>query len=213
MSVTVFRHRTDLSLCYPFMWNVTLEYTATHFNVLGNTRPGNPSSIFHTHASRANTQLNDAEVVSWRDIATNAFGKRVLQLCKGALGRRDFFPPNSSRFHLTQVVGLLCRPNPINVSLLAKSEQQHLIQILKFIFRRCKITQFQSTNHTFIIFHCHCYDTDCTMKERCNRDVTLIVACFVPNVFSKTKKAVPIVSGHRIIKFCHRSGCFIKIIL
>ena len=33
----------DLSLCYPLMWNVTLEYTATHFNVLGETRPGNPS--------------------------------------------------------------------------------------------------------------------------------------------------------------------------
>ena len=36
-------HRVDLSLCYPLMWSVTLEYTATHFNVLGKTRPGNPS--------------------------------------------------------------------------------------------------------------------------------------------------------------------------
>ena len=33
--VTVYRHGTDLSLCYTLMWNVTLEYTTTHFNVLG----------------------------------------------------------------------------------------------------------------------------------------------------------------------------------
>ena len=33
--VTVYRHRADRSLCYPLMWNVTLEYTATHFNVCG----------------------------------------------------------------------------------------------------------------------------------------------------------------------------------
>ena len=30
-TVTVYRHGADLSLCYPLMWNVTLEYTATHF--------------------------------------------------------------------------------------------------------------------------------------------------------------------------------------
>ena len=47
--VTVYIHGADLSLCYPLMWNVTLEYTATHFNVLGETRPGNPSPTFHTH--------------------------------------------------------------------------------------------------------------------------------------------------------------------
>ena len=29
--VTVYRHRTDLSLSYPLMWNVTLVYTTTHF--------------------------------------------------------------------------------------------------------------------------------------------------------------------------------------
>ena len=39
----------DLLLCYPLMWNITLEYTATHFNVLGQTRPENPSPTFHTH--------------------------------------------------------------------------------------------------------------------------------------------------------------------
>ena len=29
--VTVYRHEADLSLCYPLIWNVILEYTATHF--------------------------------------------------------------------------------------------------------------------------------------------------------------------------------------
>ena len=33
--VTVYRHGANLSLCCTLMWNVTLEYTATHFNVLG----------------------------------------------------------------------------------------------------------------------------------------------------------------------------------
>ena len=47
--VTVHRHGADLSLCYPLMWNVTLEYITTHFNILGETRPGNPSPTFHTH--------------------------------------------------------------------------------------------------------------------------------------------------------------------
>ena len=47
--VIVYRHGADLSLCYPLMWNVTLKYTATHLNVLGQTRPGNPSPTFHTH--------------------------------------------------------------------------------------------------------------------------------------------------------------------
>ena len=37
--VTVYRHRAGLSLVYPLMWNVTLEYTTTSFNVLGQTWP------------------------------------------------------------------------------------------------------------------------------------------------------------------------------
>ena len=45
---------TDLSLYYPLVWNVTLEYTVTHFNVLGKTRPGNPSP---------NAQVCDAVMV------------------------------------------------------------------------------------------------------------------------------------------------------
>ena len=47
--VTVYRHKANLSLCYSWMWNVALEYTATHSNVLGKTRPRNPSPTFHTH--------------------------------------------------------------------------------------------------------------------------------------------------------------------
>ena len=56
--VTVYRHVANLSLCYPSMWNVTLEYTATHFNVLGETRPGNPSPTFHTHQRTFNLMLS-----------------------------------------------------------------------------------------------------------------------------------------------------------
>ena len=55
--VTVYRHGADLSLCYPLMWNVTLEYTITHFNVLGETRPENPSPTFHTHQRTLNLML------------------------------------------------------------------------------------------------------------------------------------------------------------
>ena len=55
--VTVYRHRVDLSLCYPLMWNVTLEYTANHFNVLGETRPGNPYPTFHTRQRTLNLML------------------------------------------------------------------------------------------------------------------------------------------------------------
>ena len=47
--VTVYRHGADLSLSYPLMRNVTLEYTTTHFNVYGQTRSGNPCPTFHTH--------------------------------------------------------------------------------------------------------------------------------------------------------------------
>ena len=55
--VTVYRHGAYLSLCYPFMWNVPLEYTAMHFNALGETRPGNPSLTFHTHQWMLNLML------------------------------------------------------------------------------------------------------------------------------------------------------------
>ena len=56
--VTVYRHGADLSLCYPLMLNVTLECTATHFNVLSETRPGNPSLTFHTHQRTLNLMLS-----------------------------------------------------------------------------------------------------------------------------------------------------------
>ena len=45
--VTVYRQRSDLSLCSQLLWNVTLEHTTTHFNVLGRTGSGNPPLILH----------------------------------------------------------------------------------------------------------------------------------------------------------------------
>ena len=64
--ITVYRHGADLSLCYPLMWNVTLEYTATHFNVLGET------DLPHTPA---NAQLDAVMVVNSRKLSrTHALG-------------------------------------------------------------------------------------------------------------------------------------------
>ena len=51
---TVYRHRADLSLCYPLMWNVIMEYTTIHFNVFGKTRPGNHSPTSHTQQRTVN---------------------------------------------------------------------------------------------------------------------------------------------------------------
>ena len=56
-SVTVYRHKTGLSLCYPLIWNVKLEYTASHFNVLGETRSGNSSLTFHIHQQTLNFMM------------------------------------------------------------------------------------------------------------------------------------------------------------
>ena len=58
--VTDYRHMINLPLRYPLMWNVTLEYTTIHFNVMGQTRSGNTSPTFQTPA---NAQLNDASMV------------------------------------------------------------------------------------------------------------------------------------------------------
>ena len=45
------------------MWNVTLEHTASHFIVVGKTRPGNPF---------LNAQLYDAGMV----VASREFGRK-----------------------------------------------------------------------------------------------------------------------------------------
>ena len=45
--ITVYRHRADLSLCYPLMWNVTLGYTFTHFTVLGQSGKSFPDLPTH----------------------------------------------------------------------------------------------------------------------------------------------------------------------
>ena len=54
--VKVYRHRADLSLCYPLMWNVTLEYTITHFNAIGKFFP----NLLYTPG---NVKLSDAVMV------------------------------------------------------------------------------------------------------------------------------------------------------
>ena len=64
--VTVYRHGADLSLCYPLMWNVTLEYT--DFNVLGKTQPGNPSPTFHTHQRTLNSMILVNRTLLWNQI-------------------------------------------------------------------------------------------------------------------------------------------------
>ena len=43
-------HRDSAYLCYPFIWNVTLKHTTTHFNVFGQTRSRPP-----THTSECST--------------------------------------------------------------------------------------------------------------------------------------------------------------
>ena len=73
--VTVYRHGADLSLYHPLMWKVTLEYTATHFNVLGKIRSGNPSPNFHTPA---NAQLYTGMVVVSRKLGRKYRTNRVL---------------------------------------------------------------------------------------------------------------------------------------
>ena len=57
-SVTVYRHRTDMSLCYPLIWNATFEYRTTQCNVfpiekLYSDRPHTP----------VNAQYYDAVIV------------------------------------------------------------------------------------------------------------------------------------------------------
>ena len=39
----------------PLIWNVTLEFTTTHFNVLSQTRSGNPSPTFLTYNRERST--------------------------------------------------------------------------------------------------------------------------------------------------------------
>ena len=58
------------------MWNFTMEYTATHFNVLGKTRRGNPSPTFHTHTSERST--SSVMVVVSRKLGRKYRTHRVL---------------------------------------------------------------------------------------------------------------------------------------
>ena len=62
--VTVYRQIINLSLCYLLMWNITLEHTATHFNILGQTRSGNPFPTFHTYQQTLNVMMVVSQVES-----------------------------------------------------------------------------------------------------------------------------------------------------
>ena len=74
--ITVYSHGADLSLCYPLMWYVTLEYTATYFNVLGETRPGKSfPDLLHTPA---NAPLDAVMVVNSRKLRRKYCTNRVL---------------------------------------------------------------------------------------------------------------------------------------
>ena len=53
--VKIYRHRTELTLCYILMWKVRLEFTIAHFHVLGLTRQIHPSLIKLPHQKQ--TQL------------------------------------------------------------------------------------------------------------------------------------------------------------
>ena len=88
--VLLYRHGADLSLCYPFTWNVTLEYTATHFNVLGETRPGNPSPTFHTHQRTLNLML-----LKWSTV-----GSSVESTVPNGSWTRDLWCANPLRYPL-----------------------------------------------------------------------------------------------------------------
>ena len=83
-SVTVYRHRADLPLCYRVMWNVTLEYTTTHLNVLGQSRLGNHSSTSHTHQRTPNSMM----LLWWKSVGSSIestepryFGIYVFSWC------------------------------------------------------------------------------------------------------------------------------------
>ena len=54
---TIYRHSADMSLSYPLMGKVTLEYTTNHFNVLDDIQLGNPSLTFHTHQQTLNLMM------------------------------------------------------------------------------------------------------------------------------------------------------------
>ena len=92
-----YRGRADL-LCYPLMWNVTLEYTATKSNVLGKTQPRNPSPILHTHTP-ANAQLYDTVmVVASGNLGRKYRTKRILWCANPTLSARPQLLPMAFLF-------------------------------------------------------------------------------------------------------------------
>ena len=139
--VTVYRHGANLSLCYPSMWNVTLEYTATHFNVLGETRPGNPSPTFHTHQRTFNLMLSWWSTVgssvestvptgSWtRDLwctnpvryplAHSDFHMNIVQSCSFVF--QTYF--SQFFYNISEITSLFCEPLNSNRVILGHSQK------------------------------------------------------------------------------------------
>ena len=72
--VTVYRHWADLSSWYPLMWNVTLEYTTTDFNILGETPDPIGKSFPNLSHRPVNAQLYDADMV----VASQKLGRKGI---------------------------------------------------------------------------------------------------------------------------------------
>ena len=115
--VTVYRHGANLSLCYPSMWNVTLEYTATHFNVLGETRPGNPSPTFHTHQRTFNLML------SW----WSTVGSSVESTVPTGSWTRDLWCANPVRYPLAHSDFLVALVIVVSLLSISKPFGKHIL--------------------------------------------------------------------------------------
>ena len=99
--IRVYRHGADLSLCYPLIWNVTLEYTTTHFNFLGETRPGNPSPTFHINTP-ATAQFYDAVMV----VVSQKLGRKFI--VPTGSWTRDLWCANPLRYPLAHCRDTVC---------------------------------------------------------------------------------------------------------
>ena len=108
----------------PLMWNVTLEYTTTHFNALGHTPSGNPSPTFHTHQQTLNSY--DAVVVSQK------------------LSRSVPYPPGlQPRTWGVQIHCAICSPKAASYKSLAVSKTTfNGTKALDFVFHTKILQQF-----------------------------------------------------------------------
>ena len=89
--VTVYRHRADLSLCYPMMWNVTLGYTTTIW--MSWVKPDRESPISRTHQ----WTLNFMMLLWW--VASQKLGRKCT-VPSGSCNR-DLWCANPLRYLLS----------------------------------------------------------------------------------------------------------------